>query len=314
MEVIADKLQLARSAVPSAVAIGIFDGVHLGHQALLLQMLATARELGLRSLVYTFNPHPAQVLRGAYAPRLMEPISRRLQRLAALGVDAVWVEPFDRAFAATTADAYVRQTLVEMLQARHIYVGTGFTFGTRQSGNVAFMHELSPALNFAVHPVELLTLGSVQISSTLIRVCLRSGDVVGAGTYLGHPCLLEGTVVHGARRGSKMGFGTANLQPENELMPATGVYAGRAHTPRGTFVCVINIGIAPTFADSAEVRIEAHLLDYDGAELYGAKIELELHTRLRAEQKFASVAALLAQIQADVVSTQKFFAAGGPAV
>ena len=287
---------------PSAVAIGIFDGVHRGHRALLTAATELAQEDGLTSVAYTFHPHPAQVLNPALAPQLIEPLAQRVKRIAALGLGAMLVGPFSKEFAATSADIFVRDILVHRLHVKHVVVGEGFTFGRRQAGNVALLQELGAELGFAVHPITHVRADGIEASSTKIRDFVHQGQMDGATLLLTRPFALFGTVVHGAKRGSGLGFPTANLQVDNELFPKGGVYAGYGNTPHGRYPAVINIGVAPTFGASTQVRVEAHLLDYQGPQLYDATMSIDLVAHLRDEQKFADIAALTRQIHADIAA------------
>ena len=210
------------------------------------------------------------------------------------------VGPFSREFAATTAEIFVRDILVQRLNVKHVVVGEGFTFGRKQTGNVAFLQELGGKLGFAVHPITHVRADGIEASSTKIREFVHQGQMDGATLLLTRPFTLFGTVVHGAKRGSGLGFPTANLQVDNELFPKGGVYAGYGNTPHGRHPAVINIGVAPTFGASTQVRVEAHLLDYDGPQLYDAAMSIDLVAHLRDEQKFSDITALTQQIHADI--------------
>lgn len=296
-------------ARPHAVAIGIFDGVHTGHQALLREAMRLAQADGLQSMVYTFDPHPAQVLRPDLAPELIEPLDARLARFDALGIDTALVEHFDLAFAATPAETFIRAVLVERLRARHVVVGAGFTFGAKQRGNVAMLRELGAPLGLTVHGIEHVRLGEGVVSSTKIRALIKAGAVADAAIFLGHPYALFGSVVEGAKRGATLGFPTANLQPRNALLPGRGVYVARAEGVFGRADAVVNVGVAPTFAGATAVlKIEAHLLDYRGPPFYGTDVRLTFLARLRDETRFASIDALKAQINEDVLKARQVLA------
>ena len=299
--------------MPAAVAIGIFDGVHTGHRTLLGQALRLATAEQLRPVVLTFHPHPVRVLRPDRPLLLLEPLSVRLRRLQALGFAAVHVQPFDRAFATMAPEVFMRQVLGETLQARHVVVGSNFTFGHRQGGNIGLLQERGPEQGLTLHAMPLLAADDrAIISSTLIRALVSAGDVVGAGQRLGHPVHLEGLVVHGAHRGSGFGFPTANLQVARLCLPGRGVYAGWAHTSTGSYRAVVNIGLHPTVGDADGLKIEAHLMDYPGDALYGETLELDLLLRLRDEQRFPSVADLLSQIGCDVAAGRAGLTAAAP--
>jgi riboflavin kinase/FMN adenylyltransferase len=290
-----------------AVGIGIFDGVHRGHQALLRQVLALAQANGLETLAYTFDPHPAKLLSPAVAPKLIEPLDARIERIAALGIGTILVEPFTREFAATSAETFASDLLVGRLGAKHVVVGADFTFGRGRGGDVPKLAQWGKELGFEVHPVELIKIDGIVASSTRVREFVWAGAMRGAGLILGRPFCLTGVVQRGAQRGVQLGFGTANLQPRNELLPAVGVYAGTAHGPFGARSAVINVGFAPTFGGS-ELKIEAHLLDYSGEPLYGAVLTLDFIDRIRDEVKFSGIEALKAQIGRDVEDARRLLA------
>ena len=304
MQIVSHPEKLTPPGKPSAIAIGIFDGVHRGHQALLQKTLELSRANGLRSLVCTFDPHPAQVLSPHTAPALLEPLSVRLERFEALGIDATFVQPFDLQFAATRAERFVQETLAQQLQTRHIIVGAGFTFGRAQEGNVALLRRCGAQLQFQVHPVAHVMVQGLEVSSTQIRKMISRGQVEQAELLLGRFYELRGFVERGLQRGSTIGFPTANLAVENALLPMSGVYAAWALGEFGRRPAVVNIGVAPTFAtQTPQVKVEAHLLEYKEGSLYGKRLALQLTRRLRAEQRFATVEDLKTQIAEDVQET-----------
>lgn len=299
MQVITDAAADA-SLGPSTVAIGIFDGVHRGHQQLLELGRALATEHHLHSAVCTFYPHPAHIVRPLRAPQLIEPLRRRLRRFEALGHRVAVVQRFDAAFAQMSPFDFVTHILAERLQAKHVIVGSEFIFGAQQRGNVAALQRLGRPLGISVHALPLLTEGNAVVSSSRIRQCVMDGDLIAAANMLGRPPLWEGRVVHGAHRGQALGFGTANLAFDNELGPKTGVYAGLARGPFGSRTAIVNVGVAPTFGHTTDVRMEVHLLHYSGADLYNTYLEVELFERLRDEEKFPSIEALKLQIHRDI--------------
>ena len=307
---------------PTAVGIGIFDGVHRGHQALLHQVLALSRQSvpgeGLRAVAYTFDPHPACVLAPHLAPRLIASLDDRLNRFADLGLDLAVVEPFDRAFANTSPEDFVRDVLVRRLQAKHVVVGAGFSFGARQSGDVRLLQRVGETYGFTAHPVNQVRVDGIVVSSTKIREFVRNGRVEGATLLLGEPFALSGIVCRGAARGASLGYPTANVQTANELVPGQGVYAVRVQGSFGCLGGMANVGVAPTFADTAsagDVKIEVHLFDYSDVgygtvekgepqsqqarSLYGEQLTVAFTARLRDERRFADVPALVAQLHAD---------------
>ena len=289
----------------TAVAIGNFDGVHLGHQALIAEARARARAPGA-AVALTFTPHPARVLAPAKAPPLIMPLDRRLALLAEVGAEVAVVQPFTPAFAAVEAQSFVAEVLVRDLGAADVIVGYDFTFGRGRSGNVERLREWGAALGASVTVIPPVTVDGAPCSSTRIRALVAAGEMRRAAALLGRPFEVEGVVVRGAARGRTLGFPTANLAPETELAPRLGIYAARARVceePAAvgpSFVAAVSIGRNPTFeTDGAPVNVEAHLLDFAG-DLYGRRLRLELVDWLRDEQRFASVEALVAQIAADV--------------
>lgn len=293
---------------PCAVALGIFDGVHRGHRVLLSRARELAQKDGIESLVYTFHPHPAQALVPTRAPRLIEPIEIRLERFAGMGLDAALLERFSPEFAATPPEKFVSEILFDKLQARHVVVGAGFTFGAGGKGTTALLTDLAKARGVSVHIVDPVLVDGERVSSTQIRDLVSAGDMRKAAALLGRPFTLTGLVMRGRRRGRELGFGTANLSPENELLPDNGVYAAIVNGAIGTFQSVVNVGTVPTFGDQA-LKIEAHLLGFDGRDLYGATLALDFIERLRNEQKFDNAAALKAQIGRDIDRARQLLAA-----
>lgn len=292
--------------LPCAVGIGVFDGVHQGHRALISQVVALARSQNLQAVAYTFDPHPARLFAADRAPKLIEPLACRLERLAALGIEVAIVEPFDAAFAAHTADAFCQRILVDTLSARHVVVGAGFAFGRKQQGSVAFLQAAGAKASFDTHPVSHVQALGHDVSSTQVRACIAGGDVAQARVLLGRPYMLVGRVVRGAHRGgTQLGIPTANLSADNELPPKPGVYRGFAQGVFGREPCVINIGTNPTFETGDAVKIEAHLFAYTGPAFYDTPLRLHLEAPLRPERRFDGIAALKAQIAQDIAQARK---------
>ena len=292
---------------PSAVAIGILDGVHIGHRSLVRKALTLAGEHGLQSVVHSFLPHPAKVLAPAHAPSLIEPVELRAERLAHAGVDALILQPFDLEFSRMRAQAFIEDILVGCLRAQHVVVGYNFHFGHGQEGNGALLAEEGRRHGFDVHIMPAVSLGEERISSSRIREEIRRGNVKLAADLMGHSYVLRGQVVPGEGRGSKIGFATANIDPLNELLPGVGVYVAWARVNGETRRAVVNVGHAPTFGD-VELRVEAHLLDYGGGELYGAPMDLAFIEKVRDERAFDSIDALKAQIRLDAQRSKEVLA------
>jgi riboflavin kinase/FMN adenylyltransferase len=286
----------------TAVAIGNFDGVHRGHQAL----FEHARKLGDGGPVValTFWPHPARFFNPDLAPPLITTQQQKLDQMAAWGLDAVVVERFDRDFAALPPERFVREILVERLDARHVVVGHGFRFGKAKAGNVATLEEVGSQHGMTAVALNTVRVSSITASSTKIREFLLMGRVGGASLLLGRDYQVEGEVVAGKRRGRTIGIPTANVASENEIVPKRGVYAGWARLPGDeTHKAVINIGTNPTFEKAAVMTIEAHLLDFSG-DLYGQRIAVFFTQRLRDERRFSSVDELVEAIQADIADAR----------
>lgn len=283
------------------MTIGNFDGVHLGHQRLLNELLAAARRHGAVATVYTFDPAPTAVVApDRHQPRLQS-LAGRVARLHAAGVANVVVEPFTPAFAALPAERFVRSVLVERLGARALVVGHDFRFGNMRAGDAAYIRRLAPEVELV--EVAAVELGGMPVSSSRIRKLLAAGEVEEAGTLLGRPWSVSGPVVHGQARGRTIGFPTANVAQREELQPGAGVYAVRAQLPDGrTLAGVANLGTRPTVGGT-DRSVEVHLFDYAG-DLYGQELEVSLVAWLRAERRFGSLGELTAQIAADATAAR----------
>ena len=290
----------------SVVTIGVFDGVHRGHQRIVSGAAETGAELGMPAAVITFDPHPAEVIRPGSQPPLLCTTRRRAQLLADQGVDVVCVLPFTYEFSQLGPDEFVRAVLVDRLHARRVVVGENFRFGHRAAGDVALLAELGEKYDFGAEGVPLLTDGGVTISSSGIRARLADGDVAGANRDLGRPHRVEGIVVRGQQRGRALGFPTANLEaPPRTVVPADGVYAGwlaRLDTEGREEVrwpAAISVGTNPTF-DGREQTVEAYALDRDDLDLYGVHVAVDFAARLRGMVRYESAAALAEQMRRDV--------------
>jgi riboflavin kinase/FMN adenylyltransferase len=308
MEVFSGHQQLPRPLRAPAVAIGNFDGVHLGHQRLMQTALAEARALGGEAVVLTFDPHPAKVLAPQLAPPLLTTRARKLELVAAQGIDACLLEPFTRELAATTPDAFVERLLVGGLGARHVVVGYDFTYGQKRSGTVETLRAAGARLGFAVTVVPAVAIDGLVASSTKVRELLLEGNVAGARTLLGRPFDVDGPVVAGAGRGRTIGIPTANVAVEGEILPRTGVYAVRVRSLGEPGApardAIANLGVNPTFVKDGALSLEAHVFDFSG-DLYGQRLRVEFVARLRDERRFASVDELVAQIRRDMTAARE---------
>ena len=262
----------------SVITVGNFDGVHRGHEALIGRVVRRARELGVESVVYTFHPHPLQILNPAYCPPLLTSFEERLARIADLGVDLIVWARFDREYAAQEPRQFVTRTLVGALGVKEIWVGPDFGFGRERRGSIGLLREV--------------------VSSTRIRRAVAEADFETAARLLGRPFSIHGPVIHGAARGRRLGFPTANVLPREECLPPPGVYAAWAQTPQGEFPAAVNIGPNPTFGASSS-GVEAYLLDFTG-DLYGKELRLRPVARIRGEIAFRSVDDLVDHIRSDV--------------
>jgi len=295
----------ARELAGCALALGNFDGVHLGHQAL----FAEARRQGVPVAALTFQPHPGKVLQPDLAPKLITLLPRKLELFESLGLDAAVVLPFTREYARLSPRDF-EASLLDVLGARHLVVGYDFTYGAARAGSVDTLREAAAARGAQVHRVEPVTVDGLVASSSKVREYILEGRVSAAQRLLGRPFDLDGTVVTGQGRGRGIGFPTANVDTQNELRPAAGVYAIRVRlsdTPPGTWLPgVANIGVKPTFGVN-EVTIEAHLLDFSG-DLYSRDMRVQFLEQLRAERRFGSVAELVGQIKRDVEAARAVIA------
>jgi riboflavin kinase/FMN adenylyltransferase len=290
---------------PSVVTIGVFDGVHLGHQRVVGRAAEIAAELGLPVVVVTFDPHPDEVVRPGSHPPFLCSARRRAELLAGLGVDAVCVLPFTREFSQLGPDEFVHAVLVDRLHAARVVVGEDFRFGYRAAGDVALLAELGEKYDFTVEGVPLVADDGVRISSSGIRAQLAAGDVAGAERDLGRPHRVEGVVVRGHQRGRALGFPTANLETiPHTAIPADGIYAGWLTSlgPSGgelqRWPAAISVGTNPTFGGQ-ERSVEAYALDRDDLDLYGVHVAVDFIARLRGMERFDSVDDLVAQMHLD---------------
>ena len=285
---------------PCVVTIGSFDGLHRGHQLLIEKVRAHAKADGIRAAVLTFRPHPAKVLAPLYSPPLLMPPGRKVRALEFLGLDTTLVQRFDREFAGLSTGDFSRRVLAEGLCARRVVIGDDFTFGRDRLGMAEDLLELGRQHGYDVEIVRRLSVEGMLVSSTRIRSFLLQGKVRGAALLLGRPYRLEGQVVKGRGRGSTLGFPTANVKSESEILPARGVYVCHFHAagnPQGMWA-VCNVGHNPTFGHQ-ELGLEVHVLSPPG-ELLGKQVAVAFIQRMRAEIRFDSPDALAAQIKQDV--------------
>jgi riboflavin kinase / FMN adenylyltransferase len=289
-------------APPSAVALGVFDGVHLGHRAILGLSVSRAREADMRSVACTFDPHPMEVLHPGRAPLPITTLEERLALIEGCGLEATVVLPFTRELAAMEPEAFVKDVLVTRFGARDVVVGFNHRFGRGARGDAAMLRSLGERLGFRTHVAEPLMVDGVAVSSTEIRGALQRGDLAVAARLLGRSYTLSGTIGHGAGRGRTLGFPTANVVPTRPVLVAPGVYACTAEVAGRKERAVVNVGVRPTFGETT-LAVEAYLLDFSG-DIYGQTMTLTFVSRIREERRFPSVDALRAQIEADAAEAR----------
>lgn len=291
----------------TVVTIGTFDGVHLGHRALINRALAEAKDRSVQSCVLTWDRHPALTLRPQTAPPALASPERKIELIQELGPDLLVVLPFDADLASVEAGDFATAVLARGLHARSIVVGEGWRFGRKAAGDTVMLAEIGRREGFDVYPVSLEEVGGEKVSSTRVRRAVSQGDLGLARDLLGRPFDIDGEVEHGDHRGKALGVPTANITPEGALVrPPRGVYAGRARVGDLWYAAAINVGVNPTFGgdeSTTPVRIEAYLLDLD-TDLYGRWIRVEFWQRLRDELRFESPDALIEQMHRDIEETR----------
>lgn len=305
MQVIRDLEAIAPWAYP-VVALGNFDGVHLGHRAILKAAVERARAAAGTALALTFEPQPAKILSPERAPRLIVAPEDKLEMLAAAGLDAVIVLDFTLALSRLTPREFARDYLVGRIDAREVVVGHSVSFGHRRAGNAAVMVELGGELGFTATVVGPVRVGALEVSSTRIRRLIAAGDLRTAAALLGRNHFLSGVVVPGDGRGRRLGFPTANLKSATECVPPHGIYATRVVLPGATYPSATSIGVRPTFGRS-EPTIETYIFDFD-RDLYGTRVRVEFVERIRDELRFESVEALKEQMALDVRRAREILA------
>jgi len=292
---------------PTVASIGNFDGVHLGHQEILCAVEREARGLGVRAVAVTFDPHPERFLRPACALRLLTPMDERIKLLAATGIDAVLVLPFDDVFAGLTAGQFVSEILVKRLHVRSLHEGGNFHFGHQARAGVDELKDFGVGLGFAVHVHEPVHVHGLEVSSSAIRALVAAGDVRRARWMLGRPFAVRSTQARGRGIGTRLLVPTVNLAPYKELLPGFGVYVTRMTIGERCFQAVTNVGNRPTFGE-ASFAVESHILDFEAVAMdEETPIELEFLLRLRGEIAWPSPEALKAQIMKDVGKAKRFF-------
>lgn len=310
-------MQITRRTIPGeqapvALTIGNFDGVHLGHQAMIARLKRAARRLGVVACVMTFEPHPREVLTPDHAPARLTNLREKLVQLARLGVDRVQICRFDRAFANITAKSFVTHILLQEMDVRWLLIGEDFRFGARRSGNIDLLQQYF--VDTGKRELEVMApvmLDDQRVSSTAIRHALADGNLAWAAELLGRPFSISGRVVGGLKLGKKLGFPTANIHLKDRYPLPNGIFVVEANWRNDSNVVqrvrgVASLGVRPTILESAHPVLEAHLFDFDG-DIYGKHLQIEFLHRLRDEQKFPDMTTLVAQIEQDVVDAKAYF-------
>ena len=305
MKIIRAANELAADSRKVCLAIGVFDGVHLGHQQIIRQTISDARQHDALAVVLTFDRHPNSIVAPDRVPPLIYSPPQKLRAIESLGADALLLIRFDKIFSEQTAEEFIRSVARDFGKIHSVCVGANFVFGHKRSGNMALLKKLGAEIGFQVHGLAAVSLDGQVVSSTRIRETIRAGNLDAASQMLGRPYAISGRVVEGDRLGRQLGFPTANLDATGLLLPPNGVYAGWTAVNKISCRVALNIGWRPTLASAApQLRVEAHLLDWSG-ELYGEELEIQIVEKLREEKKFTSSKELSAQIGLDVAAVRK---------
>jgi riboflavin kinase/FMN adenylyltransferase len=295
---------------PTVLTLGVFDGLHLGHQLIMTTVAERARAIGAVPTVITFDPHPRAVLHPESAPPLLQTFDQKIEALGILGIEQTIIIRFTKEFAQIRAEEFLQDVIGERLQAREVYLGRGFAFGHNREGNIDLLRRVSSRLGFHADEVPEVRLRGRRISSSRVREVLAQGKVNLARRMLGRPYGVEGRVVRGDERGHRLGFPTANLMPQNRVIPLGGVYVTATLIDNEWRRSVTNIGTRPTFETAAEPLVETHVMNWSG-DLYGDVVRVRFLYRLRAEKKFESVEQLRHQIETDIGRAHRYFGSRG---
>jgi riboflavin kinase/FMN adenylyltransferase len=295
---------------PTVLTLGVFDGLHLGHQLIMRTVVERARETEAVPTVITFDPHPRAVLHPESAPPLLQTLDQKVESFGVLGIQQTIVIHFDEAFSQIRAEDFLRDVVKDRLSAKEVYLGRGFAFGHNREGNIELLRRVSAELGFFADEVPEVQFRNQRVSSSKVRKLLLEGRVNLARRLLGRAYGVEGRVEHGAERGATLGFPTANLRPQNRVIPRNGVYV------TGTLIdgqwrrSITNIGVRPTFTADTEPSVETFVINWSG-DLYGDVVRVRFLHRLRDERKFGSLEELKAQIEKDITRAENYFARGG---
>lgn len=291
---------------PTVLTLGVFDGLHLGHQKIMETVVRRAKVVEAVPTAITFDPHPRAVLYPEKAPPLLQTLDQRLANFEVLGIDQAIVIRFDQNFADQDAEIFLREVIDERLQAKEVYLGHGFAFGKNRGGNIKLLKKLSEELGFYAEEVAEVRLRGKRISSSKIRQLLKEGSVNLVRRMLGRPYGVEGVIIRGDRRGHTIGFPTANLKPNNRVIPKYGVYATATLIDGVWKKSITNVGVRPTFKAESEPSIESYVFDFDG-DLYGDVLRVRFLHRIRDERKFSGIEELKTQIQKDTKTALYYF-------
>ncbi|MFN0278691.1 MAG: bifunctional riboflavin kinase/FAD synthetase [Pyrinomonadaceae bacterium] len=290
----------------TVLTLGVFDGLHLGHQRIMQTVVERAKAVGAHATAITFDPHPRAVLHPESAPPLLQTLDQRLASLEVLGIEQVIVVKFDREFANQPAENFLTDIIHDRLHAKEVYLGKGFAFGKDRGGNINLLRKMSEELGFIADEVEEVQMRGQRISSSAIRNLLAEGRINLARRMLGRPYGVEGVIIRGNRRGHTIGFPTANLKPHNRVIPRYGVYATATLIDGIWRKSITNIGVRPTFEQTQEPSIETYVFDFEG-DLYGDVLRVRFLHRIREEQKFNGIEELKVQIEKDTSRARNYF-------
>jgi len=291
---------------PTVLTLGVFDGLHLGHQKIMRTVVERARAVNAVPTAITFDPHPREVLHPETAPPLLQTLDQRLANFEVLGIEQAIVVRFDLEFASNSAEDFLKDIVHDRLHAKEVYLGKGFAFGRGRGGNIELLRKMSSELGFVADEVDEVRLRGQRISSSRIRQLLSEGRVNLVRRMLGRPYGVEGVIIRGDRRGHSIGFPTANLYPHNRVIPKFGVYATATLIDGAWRRSITNIGVRPTFGGDAEPSIESYIFDFD-RDLYGDVLRVRFLHRIRDEKKFSGIDELKAQIQKDSARALNYF-------
>ncbi|HZZ27601.1 MAG TPA: bifunctional riboflavin kinase/FAD synthetase [Pirellulales bacterium] len=305
MKLLRDLVYVPAAVRGGAVAIGNFDGVHKGHARIVERLLAEARECAGPVVVFTFDPHPVRLLRPEQAPPPLTWTDRKAELLAELGIHTTIAYPTDEALLQLSPEQFFQYIVCDKLQARAMVEGTNFFFGHRRAGNIEVLRQLCAGQGIPLEVVEPVTVDGAPVSSSRVRQCIAAGKIDEANRMLTRPYRIRGMVRHGAARGAKIGFPTANVDAIDTLLPGVGVYAGRCEAEGRAWPAAISVGPNPTFGEQT-LKVEVHLIGFHDS-LYGQPLEVDFLARLRDIVQFASVEALKTQLAQDVTAAEKSF-------